>query len=87
MSVSVSLDYAWLLSGVTPSHEGWRQLFSGMDWAGGALCLAGTAVNAGVGVNLVVLSALRDWLGGAYSGASSAWDASVGDYVSHCSLN
>ena len=55
-----------------------------MDWAGGALSLASTAVDAGVGVDFVVLSTFWDRLGGANSGASSAGDAGVCDYVSHC---
>lgn len=55
-----------------------------MDRPCGALTLACTAVDAGVGIDYIVLCTLGDGLGGADSCACSAGDASVFNYVSHC---
>lgn len=56
-----------------------------MDGTGGALAFTSTAVDAGVGVDVVLGSTLGDGLGGAYCCTSAAGDAGVFDYVSHCS--
>lgn len=54
-----------------------------MDSLGGALLGASAAVDAGVGVDLIVLCALRDRLGGANIYAAAARDAGVGNNVCH----
>ncbi len=61
-----------------------RDLCSGVDGTGGALAFTSTAVDASVGVDVVLGSTLGDGLGGAYCCTSAAGDAGVFDYVSHC---
>ena len=59
------------------------RLLGGRNSLGGALLGASAAVDAGVGVDFIVLCALGDRLGGAYIYTAAARDAGVGDYVGH----
>lgn len=54
-----------------------------MDSLGGALLGASAAVDAGVGVDFIVLCALRDRLGGANIYAAAARNAGVRNNVCH----
>jgi hypothetical protein len=53
------------------------------DGAGGADASTGTAVDAGISVNLVVGVALGDRANGALALAAAAADALVTDYIGH----
>lgn len=61
-----------------------QDLCSGVDGTGGALAFTCTAVDAGVGVDVVLGCTLGDGLGGANGCTSSAGDAGVFNNVSHC---
>ena len=57
-------------------------LFAGDDCFAGANRCAGTAVDAGVGIDVVDV-AFRDSANGAFGEAGAASNAAVSDYVSH----
>jgi hypothetical protein len=54
-----------------------------LDCFGGALLGAGTAADADIGIDDVLVFALRDSLNGALLGAGAALDASIGNVISH----
>lgn len=59
-----------------------RKLFAGDDSFAGAYRSASTAVDAGVGIDVVDF-AFRDGANGAFGQTSAASHTRVGDYVSH----
>lgn len=54
-----------------------------LDSTGGANASAGAAIDASVGIDLVLASALRDSANRALASAGAAGDASVSNLVSH----
>lgn len=63
----------------------WQRLFSGVDSVAGAYFSARTAIDAGVGVDVIDF-AFRDRIGGANGLAGAASNAVVVNNVSHCRL-